>query len=170
MRALMANASSEPNASTCTEWSITRSAGTCGLMAFGSPPSVLIASRIAARSTTAGTPVRSCSSTRAGMKAISVLSRSGEATPAEAGGASPCPGSPVALSPCGGSPLALSRCGAETPAAAGGAGSQLASASMSLRGTALPSSRRSRFSSRMRSENGSRSTWPTPAFASAASR
>ena len=30
-----------------------------------------MASRIAARSTTAGTPVKSCSSTRAGVKAIS---------------------------------------------------------------------------------------------------
>ena len=32
-----------------------------------------MASRMAARSTTAGTPVKSCSSTRAGMKAISLL-------------------------------------------------------------------------------------------------
>ena len=37
------------------------------------PPSSTIASRIAARSTTAGTPVKSCSSTRAGVKEISTL-------------------------------------------------------------------------------------------------
>ena len=41
-------------------------------MRFGSPPRRRIASRIAARSTTHGTPVKSCSTTRAGMNAISV--------------------------------------------------------------------------------------------------
>ena len=41
-------------------------------MRVGSPPSAFIAARIAARSTTAGTPVKSCSSTRAGMNAISL--------------------------------------------------------------------------------------------------
>ena len=61
----------EPNASTCTEWSMTSSTGCSGLIFFGSPPSFFIASRIAARSTTAGTPVKSCRSTRAGVKAIS---------------------------------------------------------------------------------------------------
>ena len=50
---------------------MTRSHGASGLIFFGSPPIRLIASRIAARSTTAGTPVRSCVNTRAGMKAIS---------------------------------------------------------------------------------------------------
>jgi hypothetical protein len=41
------------------------------LIFLGSPPSFAIAWRIAARSTTAGTPVKSCMSTRAGRKAIS---------------------------------------------------------------------------------------------------
>mmetsp|Transcript_6772 Transcript_6772/g.12870 ORF Transcript_6772/g.12870 Transcript_6772/m.12870 type:complete len:216 (+) Transcript_6772:2433-3080(+) len=58
--------------STCTEWSITRSTGTWGLMSVGSPPRHVMASRIAARSTTQGTPVKSCSSTRAGLKGISI--------------------------------------------------------------------------------------------------
>ena len=35
-------------------------------MRFGSPPRRAMAERIAARSTAAGTPVKSCSSTRAG--------------------------------------------------------------------------------------------------------
>ena len=39
--------------------------------ARGSPPSDPIASRMAARSTIAGTPVRSCMSTRSGLKPIS---------------------------------------------------------------------------------------------------
>ena len=60
-----------PKASTCTEWSITSSAGTSGLIFEASPPRSAIASRIAARSTTAGTPVKSCMITRAGVKAIS---------------------------------------------------------------------------------------------------
>ncbi len=65
------NAEREANASTCTEWSITSSAGMSGLIRDGSPPSVAIASRIAARSTTAGTPVRSCIRTRDGENEIS---------------------------------------------------------------------------------------------------
>ena len=40
-------------------------------MRCGSPPSAAIASRMAARSTTAGTPVKSCSSTRLVRNAIS---------------------------------------------------------------------------------------------------
>jgi hypothetical protein len=56
---------------TWTEWSMTSSAGWSGLIFSGSPPRVFMASRMAARSTTAGTPVKSCMSTRAGMKAIS---------------------------------------------------------------------------------------------------
>ena len=52
---------------------MTSSAGCSGLILFGSPPIFAIASRIAARSTTAGTPVKSCMSTRAGVKAISLL-------------------------------------------------------------------------------------------------
>ncbi len=50
---------------------MTSSTGTSGLILAGSPPSAMIASRIDARSTTAGTPVRSCIRTRAGVKAIS---------------------------------------------------------------------------------------------------
>ena len=46
-----------------------------GLILLGSPPIRRIASRMAARSTTAGTPVKSCSRTRAGMKAISRAGR-----------------------------------------------------------------------------------------------
>ena len=48
-----------------------RSTGTSGLIFAGSEPSSSIASRIAARSTTAGTPVKSCIRTRAGWKGIS---------------------------------------------------------------------------------------------------
>ena len=51
---------------------MTSSAGMSGLIFFGSPPRARIASRIAARSTTAGTPVRSCRITRAGVNWISV--------------------------------------------------------------------------------------------------
>ncbi|CAB4953771.1 unannotated protein [freshwater metagenome] len=69
--ALTLNAWALPKASTWTEWSMTSSAGTSGSIFDGSPPSSLIASRIAARSTTAGTPVKSWSTTRAGVKAIS---------------------------------------------------------------------------------------------------
>ncbi len=67
-----ASASGEPKRSTCTEWSITRSTGTSGLIRFGSPPSRFIALRMAARSTTAGTPVKSCSTTRAGLNGTSI--------------------------------------------------------------------------------------------------
>ncbi len=52
---------------------MTRSTSTSGLIFSGSPPISAIASRIAARSTTAGTPVKSCISTRAGWKGISAL-------------------------------------------------------------------------------------------------
>lgn len=38
---------------------------TSGLILFGSPPSMFMASRIHARSTTAGTPVKSCESNNA---------------------------------------------------------------------------------------------------------
>src|ERR1017187_9489415 len=49
-----------------TEWSITRSAGASGLILSGLPPISARASRIVARSTTAGTPVKSCRRTPAG--------------------------------------------------------------------------------------------------------
>ncbi len=51
---------------------MTSSDGIRGLIWSGLPPSLTTASRMAARSTTQGTPVKSCSTTRAGMKAISV--------------------------------------------------------------------------------------------------
>ena len=51
----------------------------------GSPPMRFMASRMAARSTTAGTPVKSCSSTRLGVKAIS-LARLGLGLPGGQGG------------------------------------------------------------------------------------
>ena len=50
---------------------MTSSTGWSGFTLFGSPPSRAIPSRIAARSTTAGTPVKSCRSTRAGANEIS---------------------------------------------------------------------------------------------------
>src|SRR5687767_903392 len=50
---------------------MTRSTGWSGLIRFGAPPSLTIASRMAARSTTAGTPVKSWSSTRLVRNAIS---------------------------------------------------------------------------------------------------
>ena len=81
---------------------MTRSTGCRGLMRSGSPPIDSSASRMEARSTTAGTPVKSCRRTRAGANATS---RSSPAL-----------------------------------------GRQFASASMSSRETASPSSRRSRFS------------------------
>ena len=55
-----------------TLWSMTSSAGASGLIFAGSPPRAPIASRMAARSTTHGTPVKSCMSTRAGVNWISV--------------------------------------------------------------------------------------------------
>ena len=57
-----------------TEWSITSSTGTSGLTCAASPPRVSSASRMAARSTTPGTPVKSCMRTRSGVRAISAAS------------------------------------------------------------------------------------------------
>ena len=54
-----------------TEWSITRSTGTSGLTFAGSPPRRMMPSRMAARSTTAGTPVKSCIRMRAGLNGTS---------------------------------------------------------------------------------------------------
>ena len=51
---------------------MTNSAGCSGLIKVGSPERCFMASRMAARSTTAGTPVKSCSRTRLGVKAISL--------------------------------------------------------------------------------------------------
>ncbi len=50
---------------------MTSSTGTNGFTFAGSPPSPARASRMAARSTTPGTPVKSCMSTRSGVRAIS---------------------------------------------------------------------------------------------------
>ena len=55
-----------------TEWSMTISAGERGLIRLGSPPRATTASRIVARSTMQGTPVKSCITTRAGVNWISV--------------------------------------------------------------------------------------------------
>src|SRR5437762_12802 len=65
------NASADPAKSTWTEWSTTRSTGTRGSMIFGSLPSSFTALRIAARSTTSGTPVKSWRTIRATTKGIS---------------------------------------------------------------------------------------------------
>ena len=62
-----------PNTSAITEWSMTSSAGASGLIFAGSPPMSAIASRMVARSTTQGTPVKSCMITRAGVNWISLL-------------------------------------------------------------------------------------------------
>jgi hypothetical protein len=120
---LASYASGVRNRSTWTEWSITRSTGTSGLTPAGSAPARATAERMAARSTTAGTPVKSCISTRAGMNAMS----------------------------------------------AAGAGHD-ASARTSSALTSRDPARRRRFSSRIFTVCGSRSTSPTPCSASQASR
>ena len=51
---------------------MTMSAGDSGLTLLGSPPRVVTASRMVARSTMQGTPVKSCMITRAGVNWISV--------------------------------------------------------------------------------------------------
>ncbi len=52
---------------------MTISAGASGLTLDGSPPRSRTASRMVARSTTQGTPVKSCMITRPGVNWISVL-------------------------------------------------------------------------------------------------
>jgi len=69
--AFRSSASFDAKTSTCTEWSTTRSTGTSGLILEGSAPKRFTAARIEARSTTAGTPVKSWRMTRAGMKGSS---------------------------------------------------------------------------------------------------
>lgn len=66
-------ASLVPAKSTCTEWSITKSTGTSGSTVFGLFPSRAAAERMAARSTSNGTPVKSCSRMRATTNGISVV-------------------------------------------------------------------------------------------------
>ena len=55
---------------------MTRSTGTSGLILSGSPPISTIALRREAKSTTAGTPVKSCKITRDGLKGTSVFAPS----------------------------------------------------------------------------------------------
>ena len=81
---LRSNASGRPNTSATTEWSMTSSAGTSGLILAGSPPRSRMASRMVARSTTAGTPVRSWRMTRAGVNWISVAGSAAGSHPARA--------------------------------------------------------------------------------------
>ena len=50
---------------------MTRSTGTSGFTLAGSPPSLAMPSRMAARSTTAGTPVKSCIRMRDGLNGTS---------------------------------------------------------------------------------------------------
>ena len=76
-----------------TEWSMMRATGTFGLIDPAEPPSVTIASRIAARSTIAGTPVRSCMRTRSGLNASS---ESSPPSPCAAG----CSAQPATASMC----------------------------------------------------------------------
>ena len=68
MSVFFSSASSSAKWSTITEWSITNSTGLRGLIAWASPPKRLTASRMAAKSTIAGTPVKSWRMTRAGTK------------------------------------------------------------------------------------------------------
>src|SRR3546814_9906717 len=56
-----------------TEWSTTRSTGTMGSMRLGSLPILAATERMAAMSASSGTPVKSCSTTRATTKGISLL-------------------------------------------------------------------------------------------------
>ncbi|GIX63879.1 uncharacterized protein BcabD6B2_33140 [Babesia caballi] len=56
--------------STWTEWSMTRSTGTRGLMDLGSLPAEATYSRMAARSTMVGTPLRTCGTTLGDLREI----------------------------------------------------------------------------------------------------
>ena len=58
-----------------TEWSITRSTWISGFTWPGCPPSLMMPSRMAARSTTPGTPVKSCIRMRAGRNGTSRVLR-----------------------------------------------------------------------------------------------
>ena len=81
---LRAKESGPPKKSATTEWSMTSSTGTSGLIFVASPPRAAMPSRMAARSTTAGTPVRSCMMTRAGENWISVSGSAFGSQPARA--------------------------------------------------------------------------------------
>ena len=69
---LRSRAPAQPASSAMTEWSITKSQGICGLIFAGSPPREAHASRMTAKSTNTGTPVKSWNSTRAGENSISL--------------------------------------------------------------------------------------------------
>ncbi len=84
MSTFLVNASGVPKTSAMTEWSITSSAGASGLTFAGSPPRATTASRMVARSTTQGTPVKSCMITRAGVNWISVSGSAFGSQPARA--------------------------------------------------------------------------------------
>ena len=71
MARLSSSALARPATSAVTEWSMTSVQGIRGLTAHGSPPRSTMASRIAAKSTKTGTPVKSWNRTRAGMNSIS---------------------------------------------------------------------------------------------------
>ncbi len=61
---------------------MTKSTGISGLINSGFPPAFTTASRMEAKSTTTGTPVKSCKITRLGLKGISPLDLpDNEATP-----------------------------------------------------------------------------------------
>src|SRR5687767_8393233 len=60
-----------PKWSICTLWSTTRSTGTSGSITLGFLPMRLATLRMAARSHSRGTPVKSCSTMRASTKGIS---------------------------------------------------------------------------------------------------
>ncbi len=59
--------------SICTEWSTTRSTGTSGSIFLGFWPILSATLRIAARSASSGTPVKSCSTMRATTNGISAV-------------------------------------------------------------------------------------------------
>ena len=71
IRAFSAAAAAQETTSAATEWSTTRVQGMRGLTSSGSPPAAWAASRMAAKSTKTGTPVKSWKRTRAGMNSIS---------------------------------------------------------------------------------------------------
>ena len=63
---------------------MTSSAGASGLILVASPPRSAMASRIVARSTMHGTPVKSCMITRAGVNWISLSGSASASHPASA--------------------------------------------------------------------------------------
>ena len=63
---------------------MTSSAGASGLILVASPPRSAIASRMVARSTMHGTPVKSCMITRAGVNWISLSGSASASQPASA--------------------------------------------------------------------------------------